>query len=285
MGRPGQLAYGVSASGALDKGAYGLAGAFVGARSGAALEFSSLGLSFRYSGEDCRIGFAGGDFVLSMNGMPQPWPSSAMLSDGDVAEIATGRWGNYGYVRFDREIDCVSVMGSRSTNAVVGLGGRVLKEGDTLSLIPLDPQTPDAVRIDQAFGPEELLAPIRVVWSIHADLFSQTVKSAFIETDFQITARMDRMGVRLKDGQGVFRNAKILSLVSDSVVPGDIQILGDGTPIVLLRDHQPTGGYPRIATIISADLDRFAQIRPGKAVRFKPVTLETAYTALRAGRR
>ena len=117
---------------------------------------------------------------------------------------------------------------------------------------------------------------------LNADLFPERVRSAFIESDFQVTARMDRMGVRLKDVLGVFGNAKVLSLVSDSVVPGDIQILGDGTPIVLLREHQPTGGYPRLATVITADLDRFAQIRPGKSVRFQPVTLETAHSALKA---
>ena len=79
------------------------------------------------------------------------------------------------------------------------------------------------------------------------------------------------MGVRLEDGGGLFREQRRLTLVSDAIVPGDIQILGDGTPIALMRDHQPTGGYPRIATIVSADLDRFAQMRPGTALTFTPV--------------
>jgi allophanate hydrolase len=74
----------------------------------------------------------------------------------------------------------------------------------------------------------------------------------------------------------VFTDAKILSLVSDAVVPGDIQILGDGTPIVLMRDHQPTGGYPRIATVLTDDLDRFAQLRPGSHLRFRPLTVAHA---------
>jgi allophanate hydrolase len=89
------------------------------------------------------------------------------------------------------------------------------------------------------------------------------------------------MGVRLEDGEGVFAEAGSLSLVSDAIVAGDIQILGDGTPIVLMRDHQPTGGYPRIATVISADLDRFAQLRPGSPVAFVPVTVEHAQALLR----
>ena len=79
------------------------------------------------------------------------------------------------------------------------------------------------------------------------------------------------MGVKLEDPTGLFRDQKRLSLGSDAIVPGDIQILGDGTLIVLMRDHQPTGGYPRIATIVSADLDRFAQMRPGTALSFRPV--------------
>ena len=90
------------------------------------------------------------------------------------------------------------------------------------------------------------------------------------------------MGVRLTDSERVFADATILSLASDAIVPGDIQILGDGTPIVLMRDHQPTGGYPRIATVVSADLDRFAQLRPGTAVAFASVTVEHAHALLRS---
>jgi len=91
------------------------------------------------------------------------------------------------------------------------------------------------------------------------------------------------MGVRLVDEDGVFGGQSILSLVSDPVLPGDIQILGDGTPIVLMRDHQPTGGYPRIGTIISADLDRFAQMRPGSVLAFMPVSVDHAHRLLRSG--
>jgi allophanate hydrolase len=90
--------------------------------------------------------------------------------------------------------------------------------------------------------------------------------------------------VRLDDKHGVFADAHILSLVSDAVVPGDIQILGDGTPIVLMRDHQPTGGYPRIATVISADLDRFAQLRPRDELTFEPITLQKAHQLFLAAR-
>jgi 5-oxoprolinase (ATP-hydrolysing) subunit C len=118
--------------------------------------------------------------------------------------------------------------------------------------------------------------PVRFVWGLHAGRFPAAVREAFVSTAFRISRRMDRMGVRLEDPEGVFAGAAHLSLVSDAIVPGDIQILGDGTPIVLMRDHQPTGGYPRIATVAAADLDRFVQLRTGSEVRFQPVTVRRA---------
>jgi allophanate hydrolase subunit 2 len=119
-------------------------------------------------------------------------------------------------------------------------------------------------------------SPIRFVWGLHAELFAARVRERFLGERFRVSSRLDRMGIRLADPAGVFAGAPILSLVSDAIVPGDVQILGDGTPIVLMRDHQPTGGYPRIATVISADLDRLAQLRPGSELAFAPVSLHKA---------
>jgi allophanate hydrolase subunit 2 len=170
-------------------------------------------------------------------------------------------------------------MGSFATNSVAHLGGlegRALKAGDVLSFggevahgMGGHPRA-----VAQAEG------PIRVTWGLHADLFTPGTRERFAREAFAVSPRIDRMGARLTDASGVFASTPPLSLVSDAIVPGDIQILGDGTPIVLLRDHQPTGGYPRIATVISADLDRFAQLRPGAAVRFEPVTLAHAHAIL-----
>jgi len=115
-------------------------------------------------------------------------------------------------------------------------------------------------------------APIRIIWGLHADLFDAPARLRFAETSFRISSSLDRMGVRLVDATAMFRDQRRLGLVSDAIVPGDIQVLGDGTPVVLMRDHQPTGGYPRIATVIDADLDRFAQLRPGTPVAFRPVS-------------
>jgi allophanate hydrolase subunit 2 len=250
--------------------------AFAALGGGAAIEFSSGGIGFAVEGAACRAAFGGGDFRLTVSGKTRKWPGPAALNDGDVVEITTGRAGNYGYVRFDREIEVPAIMGSRATSLVAGLGGRegrALRVGDILTL-----GEALSLRVVEPVRPIE--GPIRIVWGLHADLFPADLRTRFIESAFTVTSRMDRMGVRLADASGVFANIRALSLVSDAIVPGDIQILGDGTPIVLMRDHQPTGGYPRIATAITADLDRFAQLRPGAEVRFAAVTLDKARAAL-----
>lgn len=270
-GRFGMLAHGISASGPMDRGAFAAGGALLPRAGRTAIEFTTAGLAFRAEGL-LRVGCAGGQFSLSVNGNPREWPAQLGLDEGDEVEITPGPAGNYGYLRFDREIDFPPLLGSWSTNLTVGLGGfkgRALKAGDRVAFgAPGTTATSVVAALSDG--------PIRVLWGLHADLFDPLVRSDFTTDGFTISTGLDRMGVRLSDPRQIFRRHRRLNLVSDAIVPGDIQILGDGTPIVLMRDHQPTGGYPRIATVISADLDRFAQMRPGAEVRFQPVTLEHA---------
>lgn len=282
-GRFGYLRHGVSASGPMDRAGFARAGALAGGAGDCGIEFTAAGLCLEIGGGAVLAGLSGGHFRLTLNGRAKAWPARLRLKPGDVVDITPGDSGNYGYLRFNREIDVKPVLGSRSTNAVAGLGGfggRALRAGDRLPLRPLE------AGAGMARGPEgeEETGPIRFVWGLHAELFDETQRQKFVDSPFWISPRLDRMGTRLEDQSGVFAGTPILSLVSDAVVPGDIQILGDGTPIVLLRDHQPTGGYPRIGTVIDADLDRLAQMRPGSAVMFQPVTLARAHALLRVAR-
>ena len=247
-GRFGMLRHGISASGPMDRSAFATVGASLKRAGGTAIEYTQ-GLAFEVDGP---LGVA--------------WPEVRQLKAGDRLEVPTAA-GNYGYLRFDREIDIAPILGSRSTNVTVGLGGykgRALKDGDRLVFgVDGDPRPTQATLAEAG--------ALRVIWGLHADLFDADLRRRFADTTFRVTTSLDRMGVRLDDPAGLFRDQRRLSLVSDAIVPGDIQILGDGTPIVLMRDHQPTGGYPRIATIVSADIDRFAQIRPGTELTFRPV--------------
>jgi len=270
-GRFGMLAQGISASGPMERGGFAAAGVLLPQAGHTAIEFTTAGLAFRAEGS-LRVGCAGGHFSLAINGKAREWPAQLRLDEGDEVEITPGPAGNYGYLRFDREIDVPPVLGSRATNLTVGLGGykgRALRAGDRLALGTAGAPAAPA-REPAADG------PIRVLWGLHADLFDAKARNDFATVGFIVSTGLDRMGVRLTDPGQIFRTQRRLSLVSDAIVPGDIQILGDGTPIVLMRDHQPTGGYPRIATVVDADLDRFAQMRPGTEVRFRPVTLEHA---------
>lgn len=274
-GRFGMLRHGVSASGPMDGRAFRLAGMLAAADATSGIEFTTAGLAFTVAAASLRAGCAGGDFTLSVNGHRRDWPAALGLGAGDRVEISPGSAGNYGYVRFDGEIDVPLVMGSRATNLTVGVGGlegRALRSGDRLAVLSPAPAAAGGIKVT----PVNEEGPIRVVWGLHADLFLPAIRSRFLSSNFRVSSRLDRMGARLEDRRGVFAGVQRLSLVSDAIVPGDIQILGDGTPIVLQRDHQPTGGYPRIATVIGADLDRFAQLRPGSEVRFAPVTVTKA---------
>lgn len=282
-GRFGHLRHGVSASGPMDRAGFARAGALADGAGDCGIEFTEAGLCLEVNGGAVLAGLDGGHFRLTLNGRPKAWPARLRLRPGDVIDISPGDSGNYGYLRFNREIDVKPVLGSRSTNAIAnlgGFGGRALRAGDKLPLRPLQAGTGMAGLTER----DEEAGPVRFLWGLHADLFEETQRHRFVGSPFWISPRLDRMGTRLEDRSGVFAGTPILSLVSDAVVPGDIQILGDGTPIVLMRDHQPTGGYPRIGTVIDADLDRLAQMRPGSEVTFRPVTLARAHALLRQGR-
>ena len=321
-GRFGYLAHGISASGPMDGSTFRRAGLLAGSGDTAGIEFSMLGLELTVAEGEAMMGWDGGTFEVSINGRTLDWPGSARLSAGDRLSISAGTGGNYGYLRFGGEIDVPVVMGSRATSMrarIGGLEGRVLRAGDRLAIVAyrlsahhpakhhaalgLDPRagaTVAAIRDrgprvrpegsaafgvtlgDAAAGQQKNDGPIRFTWGLHAEIFSAELREKFVTSPFRISSMMDRMGVRLRDDAKVFAEARILSLVSDPVVVGDIQILGDGTPIVLGRDHQPTGGYPRIGTIISADLDRFFQLRPNAELVFAPVGLDHAQALLRS---
>lgn len=274
-GRPGWQRFGISASGPMDRGAFDRAASWLGGAGATGIEFTSAGLKFEIEGGPLGAAFDGGTFKLTIDGKEQPWPTRAVLRDGSIVDISPGAKGNYGYVRFDREVDVPMVLGSRATNSIAGLGGlegRALVAGDVIAFGASVPGRPGP----HPHPAEVVEGPIRINWGIHADLFEAERRQRFTSKPFRISQQLDRMGVRLKDETGVFADARILSLASDAIVPGDIQILGDGTPIVLMRDHQPTGGYPRIATVITADLDRFAQLPPGAELRFAAVTVAHA---------
>lgn len=274
-GRFGMLRHGISASGPMDQGAFHAAS--VGGRG--AIEITRTGLAFRMERAAGRVGFGGGTFSITIDDVPTEWPGEACLAPGSTVLVTPGPSGNYGYLRFERDISVSLVMGSMATSSRVQLGGvngRSLQAGDVIELASTGTAPPPTS------PPAQQAGPFRFVWGVHALMFDASQRQRFLAATFSVSSRLDRMGVRLIDDGRVFAGAADLSLVSEAIVPGDVQIMGDGTPIVLMRDHQPTGGYPRLATIITADFDRFAQMRPGSTIAFEPVTVKHAQRLLRS---
>ncbi len=270
-GRFGYLKYGVSASGPMDKNAYFLGADLLNTNATSAVEFTQAGMDFIYYGEGKRVAFTGGDFSLFINQKEKNWRRVYKLAHDDEIIIKPNSWGNYGYIRFDGELDVKPILGSRATNTIVslgGFGGNALKVGDEINLLSASIKNKIKSNLSSTqFDNQNNI--FHIIWGVHANLFSQQIRDDLISKPFFISSQLNRMGVRLIDKNKIFEGEKILSLVSEPVVCGDIQILGDGVATVLMRDHQPSGGYPRIGTIISSDIDRFAQMRPNSKIFFK----------------
>jgi biotin-dependent carboxylase-like uncharacterized protein len=276
QGRFGLLAAGLSASGPMDWGAARRALGRL-ARPGRTLVEFTAGLELELREGPLELAGEGGQFSVRINGKAADWPLLFTLTAGDRLKIAPGPAGTYGVLAFSGEIATTPVLGSTATNTIAGLGGALLRAGDTLRLEPPGESGP-GITPEGAALPTD--GPIRVIPGLHWALFEPERRARFLASPFTITNRRDRMGVRLADPEQVFGGVALLSLISEPVVAGDIQILGHGTPIVLMRDHQPLGGYPRLATIITADLDRFAQTRPGETIRFQTISVQHAAALL-----
>ncbi len=286
VGRFNQLEFGISASGIMDRKGFYYGVNLLGLSENNAIEITTSGIDFHYEGQNIKAAFSGADFSLYINGKKEKWNNYYNIKNNSKIEIKPGKWGNYGYVQFAKEIKIRPVLASVSTNIIAGIGGidgRALRKGDIIYL-----EDENKIENKQKKQKEKIKIPqqrenniFRFIWGLHQNIFPKQILDNFCQKPFLISANLNRMGVQLIDKEGVFSDFTQLSLVSEPVVVGDIQILGDGTPIILMRDHQPSGGYPRIGTIISSDIDDFLQMRPKSEIYFRPITLEYAQSLLK----
>ncbi|TFL08812.1 biotin-dependent carboxyltransferase family protein [Pusillimonas caeni] len=280
MGRMGYQDVGVPVSGAVDKVSARLANVLVGNPPGAAvLEMLLQGMSFEVQASAARVALFGCDGQLAVTGarrLSVPAGRSVRLVRGDVVKVTSLGRSLSGYLALEGGFDLPMQLGSASTyvrGGIGGLQGRVLQRGDILPLAAPDVD----VRSEK-----ELAAPydygysqaIRVVLGPQDDYFTPQARHVFFSGEYVVSDKADRMGFRL-DGPAL-EHADGYDLVSDGIVSGAIQVPGSGLPIVLLADAQTTGGYPKIATVISSDISVLARRRPGSAVRFEQVSLEEA---------
>ena len=286
-GRPGRADVGISSSGALDRSAADRAARLVGNMPGTACLESVLGgLSLRAAGDQVLAvtGAAVELEVVSTESTEDGWrPRTGLpfaLKDGQTLRVGAPSDGLRVYVAVRGGIDVPAVIGSRATDTLAGLGPTALSDGDRLA-VGRDPGTAVDWPLEVAGAPvDEKTSPsgpleVRVVLGPRDDWFTPEALESFQEQEWVVAAASDRVGVRL-EGQELARSIE-RELPSEGTVPGSIQVPASGLPVVFLRDHPVTGGYPVIACVLEADLDLMAQAAPGRTVRF--VAVEPGSTA------
>jgi biotin-dependent carboxylase-like uncharacterized protein len=272
-GRPGSQRYGLTPSGAMDRLALAAANTLVGnAMFAAAVEIGPFGAAFTARGGAVRVALAGAPRNADIGGHAVAFDTSATLADGETLTLGFARGGSFSYLAIEGGFAGEPMFGSFAVNARADLGSpypRPLQAGDELQTSTASGKPEQRIELPAADK-----GPIRVVLGPQDDEFADDAKKLFLEAEWKISATSDRMGYRL-DGP-VIEHLGGHNIVSDGTVNGSIQVPGNGAPIVLMPDRGTSGGYPKIATVISADFGRFAQIPAGTGFRFKAVGMAEA---------
>lgn len=279
FGRFGFQAMGVPVSGALDPDSLRLANALVGnAGSTAGVEILYQGPRFEVLADSARVAVGGVGAAIEILGDGAAtigaW-RGVTLPRGRVFRVDPGAGVSCCYLAVAGGFDLAPCLGSLSTYTRAGFGGyrgRTLRAGDEL---PLSRDSAPG-QADQGLPrpPAFTAGPMRVLWGLQRDYFTEDSLNDFVSEPFVILAESDRMGYRIAGPGLVHRDG--YDIVSDGISTGSIQVPGNGQPIILLADRQTTGGYPKIATVISADLPALGRRRPGDEIRFQAVGIEEA---------
>ena len=271
-GRRGYLAQGMTRGGAADDLALHEGAALLGQSPDlAALEMVGMGGSFRVT-SDTRIALTGAPMTAMLEDVPLAWNASHLLPAGATLKIGGARKGTYGYLHVGGGIDTPVMMGARGAHLSAGLGA-ALSAGNTL---PIGPDKDSTVGMTLPAQERFDGGEIRITTSMQTDQFDSATQERFTTTAFRRDARGNRMGVRMDHDGAPFVSAGQLTIVSDVIVPGDIQIAGDGAPFVLMCECQTTGGYPRIGSVLPCDMPRMAQAAAGAPVSFTFVPFDDA---------
>lgn len=272
-GRPGSQRYGLTPSGAMDRLALAAANTLVGnGLFAAAVEIGPFAAKFTARGGAVRVALAGAPRSADIGGRAVAMDTSMTLADGETLTLGFARGGSFSYLAIEGGVQGEPQFGSLAVNARAGLGSpypRPLQAGDELQTEPASGATECRIEL-----PEMREAPIRVLFGPQDDEFADDAKKLFLDSEWKISATSDRMGYRLEGP--IIRHLHGHNIVSDGTVNGSIQVPGVGQPIVLMPDRGTSGGYPKIATVISADFGRLAQTPAGRPFRFKAVSMAEA---------
>ena len=265
IGRPGNMRYGVSASGPMDIISFEAANAVLGNETKqTAIEISLGGLILQCHEGSITLAITGGDFLIEYQGQKISSWTVLTIKKGERLSVRAGKSGSWAYLAFSGKLNVKDWLNSSSTHSTSGFGGGALKTGQKFTLS-------DASNQENRIGP--ILKPnfntndlIHAVLGPQDQYFMNTAIKIFSDSIFKVSDNYDRMGMQLTGPKLELKSA--LSIPSEPVVKGSIQVSGDGIPTILLADHQTTGGYPKIATVISSDINRLVQFRSNQSVKF-----------------
>jgi biotin-dependent carboxylase-like uncharacterized protein len=277
-GRHGAQRYGLTPSGAMDRLGLAAANTLVGNEPfAAAVEIGPFGAKFTARDGAVRVALSGAPRSADIAGRAAVFDTSMTIAESETLNLGFAKGGAFSYLAIEGGIEGEPMFGSLAVNARTGLGSpypRPLQAGDVLETKAASSTAERRIELAPA-----ATGPIRVVLGPQDDEFSDEAKALFLGSEWKISATSDRMGYRLEGP--VIEHLHGHNIVSDGTVDGSIQVPGNGAPIVLMADRGTTGGYPKIATLITADLGRFAQTPAGSGFRFRAVPMAEAQAELK----
>lgn len=278
-GRYGYQQFGVTPSGPMDARSFHIANLLVGNNLGeGALEMTFQGPTMKFE-EANVVAVTGADMKPTLNGKPVPMYEAFVVEKDDVLKFQFSMNGSRGYVAFAGGLDIPLLMESKSTLASKGLGGvdgRKLQKEDHIGFTAPKKELPhmESRKVAKPEFPNKEVV-LRVIRGPQDDCFSEEEIRRFFWYGFKVTNEFDRMGCRLERSEPV-KHLQDGNIISDGIACGSIQVPTNGQPIIMLADRQTVGGYTKIGTVISVDLSKLAQAKPGMDVRFVEVSLELA---------
>ncbi|HVL32917.1 MAG TPA: biotin-dependent carboxyltransferase family protein [Actinomycetota bacterium] len=276
LGRPGLGALGIAESGAMDPFALIAANRLVHNDDGAAgLEFTLVGPTLRFHA-DTRIAVTGSRFDATLDGEPCAHDATIDVHEGQILKVGTSREGARGYLAIAGGIDVVPVMHSRSRHVAADFGSPAVARTMRLPLGAAS-RGPHRRVLAGAYHRYARERAVRFVRGPQWGAFDDQARTVFANEPFVVSTRSDRSGIRLT---GPALRASEHEIDPEGVPAGAVQVPGSGEPIVLGPDRPITGGYPKIAVAITADLAALAQAKPGDTLRFVETTVEEARAAL-----
>lgn len=281
LGRIGYQQFGVSVSGVMDPRSAGIANILAGNPQGeAVLECTMMGPQLQFDRANC-IAIAGGDLGPTLDGRPIPNYQAVSVKAGQILRFTAPKTGCRTFVAFAGGLDIPETMGSRSTYMKAKIGGfqgRKLQKDDVIGFrAPGAPKNLNERYIYPEFIPRPVYT-IRVVMGPQDDAFTEKGIATFLGETYSVTNEFDRMGCRM-DGP-VIEHVTDGNIISDGIAFGAIQVPTEGKPIIMMADRQTTGGYTKIANVISADFRLLGQLKAGDKVKFEKVSIQAAQEAL-----